>query len=577
MEDGAKLQLSSIGTGNFIQNLAGNATVNLTGAGFITGDGTTNSLSGLTNITDSNLNLTGVGTNSTPFQITPGGSPATLTLAADNTGNPASLILDGQSNVTVNGAFTNSTTTIGGSLPSNSTLTIQNGSTLTTGAFLNQATVDPFPIVPGATSTVNVLSDDLNGPSTLHVGSLNTYTNNGFASSTINVTGTSLTLANLNVDGDLVHGGASGVGSGISLGFDTLNLTNASATVGGAFANNNQGNLSQVNMNNSSLLVTGALTQTQGGFGESQFNLTNNSTANVGGLTNGAGVLQDGTIQSQISITNGSTLNVNGTFTNIHGDGTLSGGSYLLGGGASSLIYTGADISTIDVNTTLTLDNTGSTGTGSLQNLTGTQHDALSATLAAVNGTLTLQNGATLTLTQTAIGVGSGGLISVTDNANLFLQNYNPGGSTTITNNGNISIVGKFSAAGLTLDEGNNGGSTFTLTGNGTLTLGGLSQLLGNWGERKSDQRRQPHDFWLRHYREFERNKQWNHHRLRRHARTRCHLRQQFRYDQRLDGEHKCQRRSHPADSESELWRNYDDQQQWKHKSPWFRQYVDFQ
>jgi hypothetical protein len=452
------LQLSSIGVGNSIQTVT-NANLVLQGpSALITGDGTTNALSGLTNITDASVNLTGV----TGLTITPGtGTPGTgtLTMTSDPNGT-SELTLDQSSNVTVNGGFHNLTTT--DTAPNTSTLTINNGSTLTiTGNLLNEADVDTN--LQSSTSTVNVL----NG-STLNVDSLTTSTNNGFANSDINVNGSSL-----NVTHDVLQGGA---GPNFSGGDDTLNLTNSSATVGGNFQNNNGLNNSVVNLNNSTLTVDGSFTQSQanGGFGTSQLNLTNNSMVTVGGFTNPSGV-GGTTPQSLVSITNNSGLTVlgNGTFTNVNGAGVLSGGSYLIGTG-SSLNYNGVNISTIDVNTVLTLDNMLEGAQGAILN---GGNDAISNSLTTVNGTLALQNGANLTLaglpTGTTFTVGANGTLSLLNSSNLDVSAYNfanvnsagllSGGSYLVGSNSTLNYAGPSNITGidlntsLTLDNANFG------------------------------------------------------------------------------------------------------------------------
>ena len=423
--NGGTLQLSSIGAGNSIQNIAGNATVSVTGTGLLTGDGTTNSLKGLTSITDSSLTLSGV----TGLTITPGGTPATLTLAATTSGIPANLTLDQSSNVTVSGAFTNSVNTTNGPVANTSTLTVQNGSTLTTGAFLNQSVVGG-PILQSATANVNVT----NG-STLNVDSLTTSTNDGFSNSNINVTGSSL-----NVTNDFQQGGT---GANMSSGNDTLNLTNSTATVGGNFSNNNGLNTSIVNVNNSQLTVDGSFTQTQTqGWGSSALNISDGSTVTVGGLSNSNFATNPGTTQfaaqSQVSVIGGSVLNImgNGTFTNVTSGGLLSGGGYYIGPG-SSISYTGADINTIDANTSLTL-----VEDGALNNDNGGAHNAI-ASLTTNNGSLALLDGASLSLT-TLTNVSSGGVLT----SGVF--EVGNGSTLSYQNAGDINTIG--TDASLTLD-----------------------------------------------------------------------------------------------------------------------------
>lgn len=449
--DGATLQLSSIGAGNSIQSLV-NATVSLTGSGLLTGDGATNALGGLTNATNSNLTL------------------PSYTLAAGTNGVPASLTLNQGTQMTVSGAFTNSTST--DTLPNSSSLTIQNGSTLTAGSFLNQAQVS-FNF-QNSNSNVDVLSG-----STLNAGSLTTSTNNGFAYSTINITNSTL-----NVTNDLQHGGS---GGNISSGNDTLNLTSATATVGGNFLNNNVLNLSAVNLDNSSLTVTGTFSQTQAAnAGSSNLNIANHSTVTVGGLSNSNFAFSADTPdffeQSQISITNGSALNIlgNGTFTNVSAGGVLSGGGYTVGNN-STLSYTGANINTIDANTSITFDNAGGGAVGRILN---GGVDAVTNSLATVNGDLIVQNGVGYTVPSSipvfTVGV-NGGLIalngSTLDLTNTTLSSTNltstgvlSSGNYTVGTNSSINYLGSVINtidvnASVTLDNANAGTTGQILAG----------------------------------------------------------------------------------------------------------------
>ena len=79
-------------------------------------------------------------------------------------------------------------------------------------------------------------------------------------------------------------------------------------------------------------------------------------------------------------------------------------------------------------------------------------------------------NGGTATLELSGGGTAlnaAGGQINVTDGGTLTLQNTNMHGSSTITNNGAISLVGTSTAATLALNDAGNG-NTFTLAGTGT-------------------------------------------------------------------------------------------------------------
>ena len=415
-----------------------------------------------------------------------------MTLAATPTGIPASLTLDSfnstGSSLVVHGGFTNSVDTTTSGVPNSSTLTVQNGSTLTTGDFLNQSQVGLF-----GSDTSNYRNADANvnvlGGSTLNVDSLTTSTNNGFSNSNINITDSTL-----NVGAGGVHQGGTDP-SHYSAGDDILTLTNSTVGVAGAFSNNNGLNVSNVNVVGSQLTVDGAFTQDQSnaGFGASSLNLSAldlgdgtslGSTATVGGLTNSSLVfnsgLSDELPQSQVSIKGFSTLNIlgDGTFTNINGSGVLSGGGYFLELG-STLNYVGSDITTLDDHTFLTLDN--SQGVGASSPIMNNGHDGLSNSLSTINGHLILQNGAALTLTQQNLSVGSIGQINIGDNSTLLLQNSDPQGLTTLTNNGAITVGGSSQATLALNDDGS--GSTFALAGTGTLTLADQGRIFGNWGD----------------------------------------------------------------------------------------------
>ena len=88
-------------------------------------------------------------------------------------------------------------------------------------------------------------------------------------------------------------------------------------------------------------------------------------------------------------------------------------------------------------------------------------------------GTINFNQGSTLTLELSALGAtavnSSGGNINITNSSVLQLNNTNAGAST-LTNDGNIRLGDALTPATLSLNDGGTG-STFTLSGAGTLTL----------------------------------------------------------------------------------------------------------
>ncbi|HWF07422.1 MAG TPA: hypothetical protein VG297_03105 [Bryobacteraceae bacterium] len=387
------LQLSSMG-GNSIQTLSG-AVVNLGGAGKISGNGTNNALTGLANINNSVLGLSGM---SGPVTITPTGG--TLTLSSDSN-NTAMLTTEFGTQATVNGAFHNLANSDFGT--ASSTVNVSLGGTFTTGAFTNEANVTQnfWP----ANAVVNV-----NSGGTLNVGALTTSTNNGYASSIITIDGGTLNASSI----------TQGSGPGLQSGASNITLTNGSiGTVTGDFNNISELNATTVTLDNAShLTIGGAFTQSQpdGSGGQGFLILDHGSSMNAGSLTNSTGVQSNGVPQSHVSVNNGSTLTV-GAFGNVDANGVLSGGDYYVGP-ASAFNYTGAAITKIDTGTSVTLDATGKIKTGG--------SDAINNSLTTNNGSLTLKNGANLSLRALtnidANGVLSGGSFEIDDGSTLRYQ-----------------------------------------------------------------------------------------------------------------------------------------------------------
>ena len=105
----------------------------------------------------------------------------------------------------------------------------------------------------------------------------------------------------------------------------------------------------------------------------------------------------------------------------------------------------------------------------------------------AVNngGVLNISSGNSATLELSASGtsgyIASAGQINVTDQGTLLLQNSS-GGTRIIQNDGALSFSGDIAPATLSLSD-NGAASTFTLTGGGSLTLGGSGRIFGQFGD----------------------------------------------------------------------------------------------
>jgi fibronectin-binding autotransporter adhesin len=174
-----------------------------------------------------------------------------------------------------------------------------------------------------------------------------------------------------------------------------------------------------------------------------------------------------------VSLLNQSSLDITAyNFTNVSSGGLLSGGSYVVGTD-STLKYSGAsNINTIDVNTSVTLDNASGDNTGKITN---GGVDAISNSLTTVNGTLALQNGASLTLsgaTPATFTVGANGTLSAVNGSALDISAYN---FTNVTGAGVLSGGNYFVGTNSTLNysgAGNINTMTSTLPSRSTTTTG---------------------------------------------------------------------------------------------------------
>ena len=359
------------------------------------------------------------------------------------------------------------------------------------------------------------------------------------------------TLNNLGADGGsglgTLNGGQYIVGDGSTLqltsaGFQELNGANVSVSGTGLLTSDGTTNavagMTQLNSLSSLTLhgVTGpdgtAFAMNPGNTpgGDNTFVLSNNLDAGGSGaptlsLRDGSNVQLNGSFQSyggNLNITNGSSMTVgfsllqaqnasqgivgsghtsldlySGTFYPIDSNGSLgAGGSSpinLTVGSGSSLIYNGADIFSIDTSSSLTLGNREGAGTGTIQNLAGGQHDALSGSLNTVYGTLNLQNGAQLTL-QAAAGSfqASGGSVNLTNGSTLDVSSVSFG---NVDSNGNLTgnyLIGSNSVlnysgpsnitnidGSLTLDNTNMGTTGMITNGTGNDALSGSLASVG--------------------------------------------------------------------------------------------------
>jgi hypothetical protein len=196
---------------------------------------------------------------------------------------------------------------------------------------------------------------------------------------------------------------------------------------------------------------------------------TNNGTLI---LENGAdlALTHEFTNRGNLQVLAGSTLDLTGGFGNVSKSGVLHGGTYTIGG---TLDYSGQDITTIGHTASLTLN-----GGGIIVNTTGSNPDALSDSLAKNNGTLTLENNATLTLSQNFTNHGT---LNVLANSNLQLNDEftNVSGSGVLKG-GNYNIAGTLYYSGADIVTlGKHTSLTLNGTGQGIVNTSDFSSILG--------------------------------------------------------------------------------------------------
>lgn len=450
---GSTLQLSSIGS-NSIQTLSGNATVHINAGGLLTGDGSTDALSQLSNITDSGLTINATGSATTPYTITP--TTGTLTITS-NAGNSA-FQLNGNSNVLVSGGLQ-----VTGALEGQ--VTVDHGSTLTIGG--NFANIDGSGVLSGGSYLV---------------GQGSTLNYSGANITTI-ASGTAVTLGgpdSVGLTGQILNNGSDALASSLNTNLGNLTLQN-NANVAIDIGTNS--NSTFTNGISSPAQLPGAIT-THDTTGDGVLNILSGSTLTI----------QDRSSNATANIYNYGTINLDdqssGNQTTLAFDAGTNAKTFVLNG-TGTLI--GADSTAITI--------AGVTGSESLTNNSTIQGSAYISNFANFtnNGAINVQEqGTGMAVDLTNFGLSSvntgtftngvGGTITVTDSGFYVVGS----GATTLTNNGSISLnAGQCGCGGsLFLVDANqvwgNGGAapTFTLSGTGTITMdtSGNSQIAGLTG-----------------------------------------------------------------------------------------------
>jgi hypothetical protein len=467
----ATLQLSGVGALTTLNSSgAGNvAAVNISGGGLVTGNGTANALSGLANITDASLTLT----NATGFgALTPQGGTLTISTSANQALNPASLTLAGTA-LTVNGSLATLVNSGGASagvaLSSGSTLAVTGGfaqtgglstadsSTLHVTGALTQDSASSLTLTNGTQATAASLSNAgtvaIDVTSSLTVGTLT------------NLSGGTLSGGTYNLAGTLQYSGAgvSSIASGTSLeliGSGSLLYSNGSGTHNALSGlQSNAGTLTveqgAVLSPTGGLSNTGTVSVDTGGamnVAGTFSNASSGSSLQIGNTSAAAFTSQGFTNNGMLTIGTGSTANVQGgTFTNLSGS-LLIGGTYNING---TFQYSGADITLIATNATVSLGGSIQAGDGS---------DGLGK-LRQVNGSLTITNGLSETITpgSGALVVSPTGTLQVSDYSSLFVNG-------SLNNQGALNVTGQ--NASLQASGFSNSG-TFTLGGTATANFTG--------------------------------------------------------------------------------------------------------
>ena len=428
------LTLSSIGSGT-IGTLNG-ATVTVTGVGMVSGNGTTNALAGLSNITGSTLNLTNL---DLPTTITP--TSGTLNVAASDLAAQNAALNVSASTLTIAGALTNTSGSV-----QTSTISVANAGTLYASGLTNNGIV-----AVDNTSTAD-FSSGANGSFTnLSGGVLNggTYQIAGnfmYAPSTAGVGGGDIltigATANVSIQGtgSMTYGGVNGL-TNLTTNNGTLTVTQDSSAIPGSLA------LSRSLAQNGTLNVMGG------------------STLTTGGLNNSGTIYIDGTSTADFS---------GGAFANIDGSGKLSGGTYTIAGNFTYAASSG-DIKTIGANTSVELD-------GAVANMSyvsgGNTINGL-ANLASNQGTLTLGAdsglGASLTVNGAFSQTGGSLILNGSSFAAGGAFSQDAASQTVLTNSSSLTATGLNNQGFLNIDASSSAnfqGGTFSNLSGGTLTGG---------------------------------------------------------------------------------------------------------
>jgi hypothetical protein len=442
------LTLSSIGSGT-IGTLNG-ATVTVTGIGMVSGNGTTNALAGLSNITGSTLNLTNL---DLPTTITP--TSGTLNVAASDLAAQNAALNVSASTLTIAGALTNTSGSV-----QTSTISVANAGTLYASGLTNNGIV-----AVDNTSTAD-FSSGANGSFTnLSGGVLNggTYQIAGnfmYAPSTAGVGGGDIltigATANVSIQGtgSMTYGGVNGL-TNLTTNNGTLTVTQDSSAIPG------------------SLALSGSLAQ------NGTLNVMGGSTLTTGGLNNSGTIYIDGTSTADFS---------GGAFANIDGSGKLSGGTYTIAGNFTYAASSG-DIKTIGANTSVELD-------GAVANMSyvsgGNTINGL-ANLASNQGTLTLGAdsglGASLTVNGAFSQTGGSLILNGSSFAAGGAFSQDAASQTVLTNSSSLTATGLNNQGFLNIDASSGAsfqGGTFSNLSGGTLTGGSYKiggQLLYDGGD----------------------------------------------------------------------------------------------
>lgn len=418
VDNGATLQLSAYDGNNFLSYIDQGASVTVNGNGLLTLDGTTNALQTVSGVAGNLTLQNGASLTADPAQITGftsygglGGGTVSVLSGSSLDLSPVTFYNAESSNLT--GGF---------SIGDHSTITYS-------GPDINY--IDPYGslTLAGDGHFVNLAGGDLqstlhtvNGALTLEDGAVfvsgtptfraDTASGAGYVTvrngSTLDLTSTqwenegsgTLQFGDFEIGADSV---VKYSGNDISTIEETASLT---LDGNGALVNTLSANSDP--LSSTLTTVNGTLALDQGA----------SLTPNAGTFTVGP--------SGSVTLDHGSTLDLGGvTFTNESG-GVLSSGLFAVGD-ASTLRYSGNDLNTIGSDAVL-----GLSGSGKVVNANGGDHDAVSNTLATVNGTLILDQGASLTLTNQFT---NNGLVGLSRGSSLFVGPDASSNPVSVTNN----------------------------------------------------------------------------------------------------------------------------------------------